>query len=212
MFDFGNSPVPVRANLIAAFKAVWDRLASPGTWWTGSERVAIAEVARNSYEGSELHTHPDLPDAAVAAASLLARKPAAITAGLIQGWNSVGLDANRYVELVSVVAQTTAVDTFHRALGFDVEDLPSPEAGQPTRELPDPPPRLTRAWVPMVGPPTIPTSLSAVPAEMHALENLHGPMYLSYEEMGNPAVQKGLSRAQQELVAARTSAINECFF
>jgi hypothetical protein len=64
----------------------------------------------------------------------------------------------------------------------------------------------------MVGPPTIPASLSAVPAEMDALEALHGPMYLDYEEMGDPAITRGLTRTQMELIASRTSFINECFF
>lgn len=212
MFEFSHTPAPVRGDLSVAFRAVWDRLARPGTWWTGAGRVAIAQVARDSYRGAELAAHPDLPEAATLAASLLSRKPAAVTAELIRGWEGVGLDSNRYVELVAVVSQTTAIDTFHRALGVDLEPLPTPQQGGPSEQLPETPAKLTRAWVPMVGPPTIPTSLSAVPAEMDALEQLHGPMYLSYEEMGDPAVQKGLSRAQQELVAARTSAINECFF
>ena len=106
----------------------------------------------------------------------------------------------------------TAVDTFHRALGLDLEPLPTPRSGKPSRALPDIPARKTKAWVPMVGPPSIPGSLSAVPDEMAALESLHGPMYLTYEEMDDPAIQKGLSRWQTELVASRTSAINECFF
>ena len=58
----------------------------------------------------------------------------------------------------------------------------------------------------------IPISLSAVPAEMAALEALHGPAYLAYDEMQDPAHTRGLTRAQMELVAARTSAINECFY
>lgn len=212
MFDFSSAPMPIRNDLTVAFSAVWDRLAGPGTWWTGAQRVAIAQVARDSYRGTDPAADPDLPEAATLAASLLSRKPAAVTAELIQGWESVGLDSNRYVELVAIVSQVTAIDTFHRALGIHLEPLPTPQLGDPSERLPDTPAKLTRAWVPMVGPPTIPTSLSAVPAEMVALEQLHGPMYLRYEEMSDPAIRKGLSRAQQELVAARTSAINECFF
>jgi alkylhydroperoxidase family enzyme len=146
------------------------------------------------------------------AAALLGKEPAAVTENLIAAWETQGLDANRYVELIAVVAQVTTVDTFHRALSLALEPLPAPQPGEPSRETPRTLARKTRAWVPMVGPPTIPTSLSAVPAEMAALEALHGPAYLKYEEMGDPAIQKGLSRAQMELVAARTSAINECFF
>jgi hypothetical protein len=143
---------------------------------------------------------------------LLSHEPAAVTEARISDWGSRGLSATRYVELVAIVSQLTAVDTFHRALGLDLAPLPVPQPGRPSRELPQPAATLTKSWVPMVGPPSIPTSLSAVPAEMAALEALHGPMYLSYEEMGDPAIARGLTRAQMELVASRTSAINECFF
>ena len=64
----------------------------------------------------------------------------------------------------------------------------------------------------MTGPPSIPISLSAVPAEQAALEALHGSAYLTFQQMQDPAYVRGLSRAQMELVAARTSAINECFY
>lgn len=204
--------MPVRSDLTGAFRVAWDRLAAPGTWWTGTERVALAEVARAAYAGADLPTETGLSDPAVTAATLLGREPAAITEQLIIEWEASGLDPSRYVELISVVAQVTAIDTFHRAMGIDLEPLLGPLPGEPTRQLPDTPVRKTRAWVPMVGLPSIPQSLSAVPAETAALEALHGPMYLSYAEMGDPAIEKGLSRAQMELIAARTSAINECFF
>jgi hypothetical protein len=212
MFDFSSSPLPVRPELPAAFRHVWHRLAAPGTWWTGYERVSIASLARAAYDSGESIADSDLPAAAAEAVGSLAHEPSAVTQERIRNWESRGLYANRYVELVGVVAQLTAVDTFHRALGLELERLPDPQPGEPSQQLPDTAATLTKAWVPMVGPPTIPTSLSAVPAEMAALETLHGPMYLTYEEMGDPAITHGLTRAQMELVASRTSAINECFF
>lgn len=212
MFDFGESPLSVRNDLVVAFRAVWDRLANAGTWWTGAERVAIAAAGRAAYQHQPITEESPLVRPALDAAELLGRQPAAVTEELIDAWAAAGLDTNRYVELIGVVAQVTMVDTFHRAMGLELEPLPEPVPGAPSREMPVDPARKTRAWVPMVGPPTIPTSLSAVPAEMAALEALHGPAYLSYEEMGDPAIEKALSRAQMELVAGRTSAINECFF
>lgn len=212
MFDFSTSPLPVTHDRTEAFRHVWRRLARPGTWWAGRERVAIAATARTAYESGTAAAHAELPAAAVEAAALLSHNPAAVTADRIRDWQDRGLTSSQYVELVGIVAQLTAVDTFHRALDLDLEPLPEPEPGEPSAELPATPATVTKAWVPMVGPPTIPTSLSAVPAEMEALEALHGPMYLTYEEMGDPAVTHGLTRAQMELVASRTSAINECFF
>lgn len=212
MFEFTEAPLPIRTDLAESFRNVWQRLAAPGTWWTGAERVALADVARAAYEGTSAAAASVLPEPAGAAAALLGKTPAAVTEEQIASWEAQGMDANHYVELIAVVAMVTAVDTFHRGMELDLEPLPSPQPGAPSRLLSQTPAIRTKAWVPMVGPPTIPTSLSAVPAELEALEALHGPMYLSYEEMGNPAIQKGLSRAQMELVAGRTSAVNECFF
>lgn len=212
MFDFSEAPLPVRDDLAVAFRDVWQALAEPGTWWTGAERVELALVARNAYENRPLPEGLRLAAAAIAAAALLGKEPAAVTEELIIEWETAGLDANRYVELVAVVSRVTAVDTFHRALSLAREALPPPQPGTPSRSLPEVAANKTKAWVPMVGPPSIPVSLSAVPAEMAALETLHGSMYLRYEEMGNPAIEKGLHRSQMELVAGMTSAINECFY
>ena len=153
-----------------------------------------------------------LPEPAIEAAVLLGQRPSGVTQELVLDWEERGLDMFRYVELIGIVSQVTAVDTFHRAIGLTLEPLPHPVPGEPTRQHSESQVRVTKAWVPMEGPPTIPTSLSAVPAEMAALEALHGPAYLAYEQMQDPAYTRGLTRAQMELVAARTSAINECFY
>lgn len=213
MFDFATSPLPIRPDLAAAFRKVWDRLASPGTWWTGQQRIALGEVARAAYSGGKpIMPVSELPPPAAAAAQLISSSPAEITAGQIREWEQEGLDAYRYIELIGVVSQVTAVDTFHRALELDLEPFPEPGAGEPSRLHSATPATVTKAWVPMVGPPMIPVALSAVPAEAAALEALHGPAYLRFEEMQDPAVTRGLTRAQMELVASRTSAINECFY
>lgn len=212
MFDFSSSPLPVRNDLPAAFSIVWGRMAAPGTWWTGAERVAIVAVAREAYRGDGTAAADGIPAAAREAAALISHRPAGVTKEMIGRWQQRDLDPMRYIELVGVVSSLTAVDTFHRALGLDLEDLPEPIDGKPTGQMPEPVATLTKAWVPMVGPPSIPVSLSAVPAEMTALEALHGPMYLRYDEMGDPTISRALSRAQMELVAGRTSAINECFY
>ncbi len=212
MFEFHHSPLPVTPDLATAFRSVWTQLAAPGTWWTGAERVALARVARAAYVGESSPSDTRLPAPAVAAASLLGHDPAAITEPLIVEWEQSGLDSNRYVELIGLVSRVTAVDTFHRALGISLEPLPEPEPGEPTRNVTATRARKTRSWVPMIGPPTIPASLSAVPKESDGLEELHAAMYLAYEEMGNPTIKRGLTRVQMELIAAKASVINECFF
>ncbi|MDJ0664741.1 MAG: hypothetical protein QNJ75_09285 [Acidimicrobiia bacterium] len=211
MFDFAAAPLPIREDLADAFRHVWKRLASPGTWWAGAERVAIAAVARAAYASADIPP-VDLPEPAIEAAALLGQRPSAVTRSHVADWGERGLDPYRYVELIGVVSQVTTVDTFHRGLAMNLEPLPVPSAGEPSHEEPASPVSVTKAWVPMIGPPNIPITLSAVPAEMAALEHLSGFAYMTYEEMQNPAFQRGLSRAQMELVASRTSAINECFY
>ncbi|MFP6654592.1 MAG: alkylhydroperoxidase-related (seleno)protein, partial [Myxococcota bacterium] len=36
----------VREDMLVAYRRAWDRIAQPGTWWTGAERVAIAAESR----------------------------------------------------------------------------------------------------------------------------------------------------------------------
>ena len=64
----------------------------------------------------------------------------------------------------------------------------------------------------MVGAAGATSALSAVTAEDRAQEQLHGALYLSYFEMGNFGIEKGLNRPQMELLAARTSLVNDCYF
>ena len=45
---YSAAGVPVRDDFAAAHRRFWRRLASPGTWWTGAERVAIAAEVRQA--------------------------------------------------------------------------------------------------------------------------------------------------------------------
>ncbi len=47
---YANALVPVRDDLVAAHRRAWERLARPGTWWSGAERVAIAADVRSAAE------------------------------------------------------------------------------------------------------------------------------------------------------------------
>ena len=43
-FDYDRSGFAVRNDLKEAYREFWATLAQPGTWWDGSERVAIASA------------------------------------------------------------------------------------------------------------------------------------------------------------------------
>jgi hypothetical protein len=201
----------VRSDLANAMRREWRRLAAAGTWWSGSERIAIAEITRSGQAFGPIDPGP-LHETAVAAVRRLAVVPASTTRSLVAQQPAAGLEHPSYVELIGVVSRLTAVDATHRALGKELEPLPDPETGRPARTPPPAQAMAGKAYVPMVGGASIVGALSLVPAEMDAQRDLHGPLYLSYEDMALFDYQGGLHRTQMELVAARTSAVNECFY
>jgi len=208
-FDFTDVAVDVRTDIRRLFRREWDRQALAGTWWNGTERVDIARRARHARYGGP--TQPSsLPDAAFEAAAAISVRPAAIRRPWVERV-ATDLGYPRYVEIVGVTSRLAAIDTFHTAIGSALETLPEPEPGEPSRTE-EPQARPGAGWVPMVGGASITQALSLVDAESTAQEDMHGPLYLSYEGMAELDYVGGLSRAQMELVAARTSAINECFY
>lgn len=202
-------PLPLGHDYIDGLNAEWTTLATPGTWWSGAERVAIAGHARAAREGT---TPPatGLPDAPARAAARLATAPR-VDAAWVDGVLAEGMRAEAYVELVGVVGRVSAVDSLMFGIGAKPQPLPIPTPGQPSREIEDRA-AMNGALAPTVGTPGAPTALSAVPAEVDATFALSSVLYLSLDEMADPAITKTLSRAQMELIAARTSLLNDCFY
>lgn len=186
----------------------WERLRHAGTWFTGAERVALAASARG-----------DLSDTSPAhqAAREIHDHPAEITRSWLGTLEDRGLTLAEYVEVLGIVAQLRAVDTFLFGLGEQQRALPDPVDGEPTRVVVEEA-AIEGGWVPTVGPAFPPSVLSAVTAENEAMHDLHENFYLApaagegYTMANLHAVRDGLSRSQMELVAARTSLINDCFF
>ncbi|MDH3730212.1 MAG: hypothetical protein OES13_03640 [Acidimicrobiia bacterium] len=192
------------SQLTDAFAEEWQRLAKPGATLDGAGRVEVAVTARAAYAGAATPEEP-----VHQAASTISASPASIREAWVEGIASeIGYPT--YVEVAGVVARLTAVDTVHRALGLELMALPQPEPGEPTGEV-DPDLRKTSAWVPMKAASVV-YALGIVPAEMRAQEIMSGPLYMTYEAMDDPAHPGVITRAQKELVASRTSAINECFY
>ncbi len=208
-FDFASAPVEVRTDIRRLFRREWDRLSLAGTWWSGRERVDIAGAARTARFGGE-RSPSALSSVAMEAAETTSARPASIRKEWVERVaEEIGFP--RYVEIVGITSRLAAIDTFHQALGVELEQLPDPEPGKPSHSQ-EPQARAGAAWVPMVGGASITQALSLVDAEATAQEDMHGPLYLTYEGMAELDYVGGLSRAQMELVAARTSAINECFY
>jgi hypothetical protein len=203
--------IELAPDYLAGLDREWDRLAASGTWWTGAERVALAATARAAREATPA---PDvaLPEAARDAAARLAADPH-VDQEWIDDLVARGLALEPYVEILAVVSRLIAVDSFLFGVGLPLRPLPgSASHDEPTRQVVADA-VLQGAFVPTTGVPFPPTALTAVPPEAEALGDLHTVLYLSMFDMGDQAlVRDDLSRMQIELVAARTSLLNDCFY
>lgn len=244
-FDYATSGIAIPDRIPVVHRAAWDALGRPGMWWSGAERVAIAEETRHaegcalcaerrdalsapSVEG-EHDSSTTLPAPAIEAVHKIVTDPGRLSKPWLDGLLAAGLTDGRYVELVGVLTTVISIDDLHRGLGLDLEPLPVAEGGEPERRRPA---GATDegAWVHTVpagaldepdadiygGQPhaaNVIRALSLVPPAVRQLEALHGAHYLSYAEMALLEVpDRALSRPQLEFVAARVSAINECFY
>ena len=151
-FDFSGAPIAIRADIPAAFRDYWERLAAPGSWWTGAERVAIAQESRNAlecdfcaerkqalspYGMAGFHTSStDLPERAIDAVHRIVTDQTRITQSLVDDNAANGLSKEAYVELVGIVVATFSIDEFHRTMGLDPEPLPEAKPGEPDHYRP----------------------------------------------------------------------------
>lgn len=163
--SYAHAAVPVRGDLPAAHARAWDRLARPGTWWSGAERVAIAAEVRNADRcracrerkgalspASVTAAHDGLgalPDAAIDAIHRLTTDPARLTRSWFEKSIAPELGDAKYVELLGVVVTLVSIDAFCRGLGIAPHPLPTPLPGEPSRYRPASAQRDV-AWVPMI--------------------------------------------------------------
>ena len=163
--DYADAGFPVREDLPEAHREAWRRLASPGTWWSGAERVAVAaevRAARNCAlctarkdalspgAVAGVHDGPgELPPAAVEVIHRLTTDPGRLSKSWFDRVLADGLDEGAYVETVGVIVTVVSIDSFCRGIGVPLHDLPEPLEGEPSRYRP-----ATAgddgAWVPML--------------------------------------------------------------
>ena len=155
--DVAGQKLPMRSGLACEIERAWERLAAPGTWWTGEQRLAIAAEARQAQtcrlcreraQALSPHTvegpHDDLgllPGAAVEAVHRLRTDAGRLTRSWLDRLLAGGEGEPRpteaeYVEIVAVVAIVTALDTLDLSLGRPRRDLPAAKAGEPARRRP----------------------------------------------------------------------------
>jgi hypothetical protein len=185
------------------------RLAAPGTWWNGAERVAIVATMRRAQQG-ELEIAQCLGEQI----SRFVHKVSIAAHEIDETYVKAAvlfMTPLQVVELTALVAQFSALDTFLYGAGLAARGLPQPTTGDPS-ELEVKGAKRMRGWFPTRGIAGAPNCFSAVADEHKALHDIHSIIYLSMEEMADLNIVKDLHRSQIELLAARTSNYNDCFY
>ena len=220
------APFVLPERTTSAVEHAWTGLGAPGTWWTGSERLAIVEAIRAAEPlpiGTpvpDLRSLPAKPDPVLSPVVTEVARRVAVDAGRIDAaWAAVAIEAlgpGRYTELVALAVTTVPIDLLCRLLGADPPPLPAAEGGEPSRIVP-PGVADGEAFVPWVVEgwmgPNVARALSYVPADNVVRMRLVQAMYADEAQFARLVwEERALCRPQVELLAARTSAINECFY
>jgi hypothetical protein len=206
-----------------------EAVAQPGDWLTGHERIAVWREVRNSRTDpldrarrealtpnavdGEHGATAELSASAVEVVHRTASDPGRLTRSWAEE-HIATLGEETYTELIGVTAIVTVLDRFDRAMGRPERELPEPFDGQPARVRPDDVGDVG-AWVSQTTGPTranVTRTLSLVPATNQAWRQLVETHYSRGAEFTNLRWELPLSRPQAELVATRTTALNECFY
>ena len=213
--------------MIESFNACWERIAEPGEWWTGKERIAIVEEVRKARDNSPSKNAQSLSDLSIEASPVISRLVTEIVWKVTNNaheieekWAKEAIDLigeGQYSELVSLVVNIVPVDIFCLLLGRPVVSLPVPKNGKPTKSVPEGLsdggaflPWRTENWVG----PNVARALSFVPKDNALRMKLVESMYAGADKFISMIWDDNepLSRSQVEIIAARTSSINECFY
>lgn len=212
-----------------AQRSVAAALAQPGDWLTGAQRVAAwrevrdaltnpldqerrRAVSPNAVDGQHAATE-ELSDAAVEVVHRTASDPGRLT----REWADeqiAALGEEAYTELVGVTAIAMVLDRFHQAMGRSPVRLPDAVGGEPARTRPDNVGDVG-AWVAQSMGSTranVSRTLSLVPRTNELWRRLVDTHYSHGNEFMNLCWDFPLSRPQAELVATRSTALNECFY
>ncbi len=239
----------MRIELESAQNEAWHKLGRTGTWWTGAERVAIARETRAAancslcaaragalspmaVSGRHSTAETALPAVALEAIHRIRTDPGRLGEAWFLALRDAGLGEEAYVELVSVVAVTVAIDTFRRGAGLAPLAFPIAQIGTPSRRRPEGA-KSGRGFVATLAPDdrtedepdlyqdqpgprrrvgaNIHRALSLVPDSMIHWWDVLEELYQSGPQMRDYAVEyRAITHAQIELLAARVAALNRC--
>jgi hypothetical protein len=218
-----------RDSVAALHATVLSELASPGDWWDARSRRAAIEEARAARSctvceaqretlspeaiGDSHGSRDLLSQAAVEVIHRVVNDPGRLTRRWADSQIAALGDAV-YAELVAMTAIIVAIDVYARAFGSPPPDLFEPIDGVPAGERPDDLGDVG-AWIPMTEQKVVANvsrALSLVPRTNKTWRTLVNESYSRGPQMLVLTWERALSRPQIELVAARVSQLNECFY
>jgi hypothetical protein len=161
----------------------------------------------------------DLPEQVIEVIHRLVTDSGRLTEAWFQSVVDGGLSAEAYIEIVGLVASVIVLDSYARGLGEDLLSIDAP------RREDSPPLRKTNpdvvdkgAWVPILAAEETPgaTLLPSVPNILRAMGLVPSAVQQFFDIMrahyGLANLESALSRPQIELIAARMSSYNDCFY
>jgi hypothetical protein len=196
-----------------------------GTWGTAAQRTAIVAEARKARCAAGVQESVGDEALAVALGGIN------IDRDFCQQAQADGVTEGAYVEIVGLAARLAHLDVFARGIGVPVRRLGAPvEDREPSRErssvakkegfftasIPSAPAGGELA-VSLFGnqpAPNILRSLSLVPDEARRLNALLNQEYFSMETIFDftYSSHNSITRPQLELIAAKVSELNQCFY
>ncbi len=236
----------IRADLPAAYRRVWETISKPGFWLTGEEKIAIVQAYRDALQCefcverksalSPTHcesTHlcsTNLPEKYVDTIHRIVTDASRLSKGWLDGLYTEDFTDGHYVELLGVVVAAISIDTFHLGMGYEFEQLPVAQPGEPSYRRPTNA-KFAGAWVPVVMPGELDaedadlyngaketgnvlSAMSLVPDAVRVLMDLGAAQYLTPAQVPDPSNNGGraIDRMQIEFLASRVSSHNECFY
>ena len=193
-------------------------------------RKRKSALSPNAVQGEHDSDHDVLAKAAVDTVHRIVTDQSRLSADWVKGLADQGITDAHYIELLGIIVAVISIDSFHFAMGLPPEPLPEPKPGEPSSYRPC---GLNAgdAWVPMLTSSTIAEAerdlfpplpqvpnvlraLSLVPDAVRSLTEQSGVYYLAPLDIADPtqSANRAISRQQMELVAARVSLLNECFY
>ena len=230
---YGSNDLAVRQRIRRSHETAIEVFAEPGTWLDSDSRLAILKEARNAgvcplclerknavspyaLEGNH-QVVTNLSADLVEIVHRIVTDSGRLTKSWYQRVTNSAVTAEIYVEIVGLVATSIVIDSFGAALGADQAEPPVSQGGKPTLKSND---KVidVGAWVPVLDLeqtetdldiPAAPNIFRAMGLVPKAIEHFFGVMQSQYSLT---KYEISLKRSQIEMLAARVSSLNQCFY